>query len=164
MTALLLVPTSGGVAAHTALVSSNPVAGSTVTVFPKVLQLTFNEELLSIGGSRSNYLDLISPDGQRIQLGEMQLVGSVIRAEVLQDVSVNGTYRIEYRVVSGDGHVVRGEVPFSFTSPSSEDTTPVVEEESTEESNRGSVALLSVLIALVAISGAVIYLRSNQST
>ncbi|MGA0867199.1 MAG: copper resistance protein CopC, partial [Candidatus Nanopelagicaceae bacterium] len=105
-----------------------------------------------------------SPDGQRIQLREMQLLGSVIRAEVLQDVSVSGTYRIEYRVVSGDGHVVRGEVTFSFTSPISEDTAPVVEEESTEESNRGSVALLSILIALVALSGAVIYLRANQST
>jgi methionine-rich copper-binding protein CopC len=164
VTAFILVSSTGGVAAHTALVSSNPVAGSTVTSFPKVLQLTFNEKLLSFGATRSNYFDLISPDGQRIQLGEIDLLGSVLRAGVLQDVSVSGTYRIEYRVVSGDGHVVRGEVKFAFSSSISDDTTPIVKEEFTEDSNRESVALLSILIALVALSGFVIYFRSNQST
>lgn len=153
--------------AHSALVSSDPAAGSSLTAFPENITLTFNEELLTLGGSRSNYLELIAPSGESIELGESAVIGERLTAKVLNDDPNSGSFTVLYRVVSGDGHVIRGEFQFTVEpSPLADplDGTSVeVIEEVQERGNRNSVLVLTILIGLTLLTSIFIYRSSARS-
>lgn len=156
---------SGASGAHTALVSSTPVDNSIIKEFPSKISLKFNEPLLTLGGQKSNYFELISPSGESLQLDEFMIDESRISAEVQGAIDLPGRYEISYRVVSSDGHVVKGAIRFQFISKSS---PPEDGDEAAisvaDESARVPVELVAGLIIIALFSGLWIYSRAKYDS
>ena len=100
--------------AHSSLVSSNPAANATVVDFPMDVTLTFNEELLVVGADNPNKVEVFDEMGNLVS-GVTVVAGTNISAPV--GINGNGTYKVKYRVVSKDGHVVEGDYQFNVESP-----------------------------------------------
>ncbi|WP_062521248.1 copper resistance CopC family protein [Demequina silvatica] len=96
-------------AAHTALVSSDPEEGATVTELREV-SLEFTEQLLDIG----NELAIVAADGTRTELEIEEPVTETVTAAVPDDALVPGDTTLVFRVVSADGHPIEGTVAFTY--------------------------------------------------
>ena len=100
-----------GALAHSSLQSSNPADGATLTTPPRAIDLTFSEptrvmkvEMTYVSGddSRSVALDVPSRDEVETLTLAPRFMGA-------------GTYRIDWRALSQDGHVVTGRFSFTIT-------------------------------------------------
>ena len=99
---------------HSSLVSSTPRNGAVVKTFPTTLSLTFNEEILQLAGKEPSRVQLFSPSQRRISLGKTVIVREVLTAAVSGAKRESGRYRLSYRVVSADGHVITGALTFTY--------------------------------------------------
>ncbi|WP_062303920.1 copper resistance CopC family protein [Demequina subtropica] len=106
---LAAVVVAAPASAHTALVSSSPAEGETVTELSEV-SLEFTEQLLDIG----NELAIVAPDGTRTALEIDAPVTEVVTAAVPDDALAAGENILAFRVVSADGHPIEGEVTFTY--------------------------------------------------
>jgi methionine-rich copper-binding protein CopC len=107
--------------AHTSLVSSDPAAGSTVTSWPTEISLEFDEELISIGDEKSNFIVVNNGVGDQISSDNEVISGSKITVS-LDPNTIEGPVLVYYRVISADGHPVEGEYTFTFgVEPKSEE-------------------------------------------
>ena len=100
--------------AHTSLVSSVPMKNSTIKAIPKTIALTFDDKLVKIAGKNVSKFSVIGPDGKEIKLGPIALTNQIISATVLESKPKPGVYKIDYRVISGDGHPVSGTIKFTI--------------------------------------------------
>ena len=100
--------------AHSSLVSSNPAANATVVDFPMDVTLTFNEELLVVGADNPNKVEVFDEMGNLVS-GVAVVTG--VNVSVPVGINGNGAYKVKYRVVSKDGHVVEGDYQFNVESP-----------------------------------------------
>ena len=113
LVALLLVSALGlgwvAVAAcHSLLLESTPAADSTVAVAPPTLSLRFNnrvEKLLS-------RLRLSTERGEPVRLATPAADGAADRLSTPLPALAPGAYRVEWQVLSADGHVVSGRFTF----------------------------------------------------
>jgi copper transport protein len=124
----LVAPVHGAAASppafwHATLLSSEPAARSTMTTSPTRIRLVFSEEIEpSLGRIR-----LVAPDGSVTTLksaGDPHDVSALI-APIPSPLGA-GVYRVEWRIVSEDGHPIDGR--YQFTVATSGDTvrTPVI--------------------------------------
>lgn len=104
--------------AHAALTSMTPAAGSTVTVPPPAVVLTFSEPV------SSSFVTVTVTDGAgaSVVAGRPAVNGSTVTQPLRQLGS--GTYSVTFRVVSADGHPVSETAAFTVrptpsASPSS---------------------------------------------
>jgi len=105
---------------HATLLSSEPAKGSTVEASPARIYLVFSEEVEpSLGGIR-----LVGPGGRTVALkttadprNVSALVGPV--ATPLEA----GTWRVEWRIVSEDGHPIDGTFTFVLAGARGDTTT-----------------------------------------
>ena len=100
------------VAAHAVLLESNPPLKSAVSGPDVPIKLRFN---VRIDALRSR-LTLIRPDGsaQPLELSK-QTPPDTLSGEATGLAA--GTYRLRWQVLASDGHITRGEIPFTVTSP-----------------------------------------------
>jgi methionine-rich copper-binding protein CopC len=110
---LLSTATAGGANAHAALVLSNPEVGSKVAVWPTSISLEFNEELISIGEEKSNFVSVNNAAGDQVSQDDEQVIGRQISVS-LDPNTVEGPVLVFYRVISADGHAVEGEYTFMY--------------------------------------------------
>lgn len=107
----LLSPSSSQ--AHAVLVESSPALKSSVTGPDVPLKLRFN---VRIDAARSR-LTLVGPDGasQTLEISSKQGATEIISAEAkgLRP----GLYRLRWQVLASDGHITRGEIPFTVVKP-----------------------------------------------
>ena len=99
---------------HSSLVSSTPRNGAVVKTFPKTLSLTFNEEILQLAGKEPSRVQLIAPNRMKIPLGKVSIAKEVLTVAMSKAAVKAGKYRLTYRVVSNDGHVINGEISFTY--------------------------------------------------
>ena len=99
--------------AHTSLLESTPKRDSIIATMPKEIILVFGEDLLTINDSTNNYFEVFDSANAKVSLSEINLDGAKLSARVLNDRIRAGKYSISYRVVAGDGHVVKGIVKFT---------------------------------------------------
>jgi methionine-rich copper-binding protein CopC len=96
---------------HAALVKSIPARRAQIFKAPTQIQLWFNESL----EARFSSLWVIDSSGKRVDLGNVE-VSTDDRKRI--SVGVNplapGQYRIRFRVLSVDGHIVEDEFPFTI--------------------------------------------------
>jgi len=98
--------------AHAVLLESNPAMKSSVSGPDVPLKLRFN---VRIDAARSR-LSLVDPDGASQTL-EISKQGSpeIISAEAKG--LHPGLYRLRWQVLASDGHITRGEIPFTVAKP-----------------------------------------------
>ena len=109
---LLVSPST--VLSHASLVKSVPARRAQIFKSPAQIQLWFNERL----EARFSSLRVIDSSGKRVDLGNVA-VGNDDPKRI--SVGVNslapGQYKIRFRVLSVDGHVVEDEFPFTIREP-----------------------------------------------
>ncbi len=120
LTAALVVLVAPAASAHDVLGGSSPAAGSTVTVAPVEVRLTFAEPPTAQGLG----VAVTGPDGASVATGAPRLVVNEV-TQALVPLTRSGTYTVAYRVVSADGHPVAGTYTFVLALASSSAATPV---------------------------------------
>jgi methionine-rich copper-binding protein CopC len=106
--------------AHAELLSMSPAVGSVVTEAPSSVSLTFGEDVTALGST----IVVLDPDGNAMQTGELLVTGASI-ATSIQPLTVAGTYHVNFRVVSQDGHIVNSSESFDF-APATQSAEPLV--------------------------------------
>ncbi|MCQ4041458.1 copper resistance protein CopC [Streptantibioticus rubrisoli] len=96
--------------AHTALLGSVPAAGATVAP-PTAVTLVFDESL----DPALVQVSLLDERSDRCQAGRPRVRGGTVTQAVGPGLPA-GAYRIDYRVVSDDGHVVHSAIPFTVAA------------------------------------------------
>jgi|SRR5579859_121856 len=98
--------------AHAVLVESSPALKSSVSGPDVPLKLRFN---VRIDAARSR-LTLVDPEGasQTLEISK-QDSPEIISAEAKG--LHPGLYRIRWQVLASDGHITRGEIPFTVVNP-----------------------------------------------
>ena len=99
----LLLVGAGPAAAHAVLESSDPGDGARLNAAPEQVTLEFSEQVsVDLGGVR-----VYASDGGRVDVGETRSDGAVVSIDLEPDLP-DGAYVATYRIVSADGHPIRG--------------------------------------------------------
>lgn len=164
---LLLLLTGSAAQAHADFVSSNPSDDSVIQSFPSEISLTFNEELLTLDDESVNTISLFGPDGIEIALSSAEVTGANLVGTVAGDAAAlpAGKYRVSYRVVSADGHPVKGEISFEVAPLEEIATTqanPTPTPTPLTQSDGVDLGAIAPLLAIILIIGAVLLIRKKR--
>lgn len=96
--------------AHATRVSTDPAADAALAAGPQRVSATFNEQLQTTFAA----MTVVGPDGNVWSTGEPTVQGAVVGV-ALRPLGPAGTYTVNYRVTSADGHVVSGYWSFRLT-------------------------------------------------
>lgn len=107
---LSIVVLAAPATAHAALLSTDPDRGSQIPTLPGQIALTFSDQM-----NRPSTITVTAPDGSRIDEGDTTVDGQIVSRRV-HDPDLAGLYRVDYRVISADGHPVTGSYKFSVTT------------------------------------------------
>lgn len=102
------VAAAGPAAAHARLRSTTPAAASSVASAPQEVVLRFNEPPIGVGTA----VRVTGPDGEVVSTGPARVVDDEVRQTLGAGLG-GGTYRVDWRVTSDDGHPVSD--TFTFT-------------------------------------------------
>jgi len=111
--ALVALVTASPAAAHDQLIESTPEAGSIVEVAPVTVTLRFRDEVMDI----SSQVIVHGPTGDVVADVEGVVDGTTVSAPLPAELG-DGTYRVAWRVVAGDGHPLQGAFEFSVGAAS----------------------------------------------
>ena len=102
---------------------------------------------------------VVGPDGNLWSMGDPEVRGAVVSVG-LRPLGPSGTYTVNYRVTSADGHVVSGSWSFAVTVPSTGVPGPTV----TDNSAPRGIPLWPFIAgaAMIATAGAVWGLRGRS--
>jgi hypothetical protein len=105
--------------AHSELVSSDPADGAQLDAPPTTVSFTFNEDLLP------DFVRLIAtnPAGVTGDLPISAVEGPTVTAT--WPAAEGGTWTVNYRVVSQDGHPIEGGITFTYAGPSPTSSGPL---------------------------------------
>ncbi|WP_309227279.1 copper resistance CopC/CopD family protein [Micromonospora thermarum] len=116
---LTVIPASPA-AAHAVVVATTPQRDDVVGYAPREVVITFSEPVAPVPGR----VQVLAPDGRRINLGEPEVRGAALRIRVRVPDRPLGTYLVSYRVISADSHPVAGSFVYSAGAPSSAPPQP----------------------------------------
>lgn len=112
ITAVLVVLPVAPVAAHSLLLASSPAAGATVAGEPGRLMLRFNNRI----EKRLSRVRLVDARGEKRALDVKADDLPVEELHASIPALAPGDYRVEWQVLSTDGHVVNGAFSFRVAS------------------------------------------------
>src|SRR5262245_15975983 len=98
--------------AHAILKSSSPANGGSVTSVDVPVKLTFN---VRVDAARSK-LQLVMPDASIVELPVSKWSSPDTMVSKLTGLKP-GAYTIRWQVLAPDGHISRGEIPFTVRNP-----------------------------------------------
>lgn len=173
---ILTVGMSAPASAHAALTDTNPKDGAVLTEVPNDVTFTFNEVLKEPGFAA------VSLDGEEVSGWSFALDAEKLVVIPPQGEEVpGGDYVVSFRVVSADGHPIKGSTSFTLdiedTAPA--DETDADEDTSTDESANGDtnsedsgglVAFLKApwvwggIVVIIAIVAAAVVRRRGTAT
>jgi methionine-rich copper-binding protein CopC len=107
--------------AHNSLVDSTPKDQATVEVGPQSIQLTFDQPVQD--GAGANTIAVLGPQNDHWESAAPQVNGNVVSAPV-RPLGPAGTYQVNWRVLSADGHPVQGSLKFSLSKAGTGTPTP----------------------------------------
>jgi hypothetical protein len=117
---------AGVASAHATRLATDPVENTELTSTPQKVSATFNEALQPSFAA----MTVVGPDGNLWSTGDPHVDGAVVSVGV-RPLGPSGTYTVNYRVTSADGHVVSGSWSFKLTvsgtgtpGPSASATSP----------------------------------------
>ena len=97
---------------HAILKSSSPASGGSVTSADVPVKLTFN---VRVDAARSK-LQLLMPDASTVDLPIVKSPSPEMLVSKLTGLKP-GAYAIRWQVLAPDGHISRGEIPFTVKVP-----------------------------------------------
>ena len=98
--------------AHTVIVSASPAENAILEVLPSTISITFAEELIEIGDSNS--IEVMDQAGSELVLTKPTVTGAVLTSELSPTKSL-GLFKVSYRAVAADGHVITGKYEFTVS-------------------------------------------------
>ena len=104
----LVLAVAGSVAAHSLLLESTPAAGATLTAPPRELVLRFNNRI----EKSLSRVRLLDGHGEARPLIIAADSGPADRLIAAVPPLIPGSWRVEWQVLSTDGHVVSGRFEF----------------------------------------------------
>ena len=117
---------AGVASAHATRVATDPVENAELTAGPQKVSATFNEKLQPQFAA----MTVVGPDGNLWSTGDPRVDGAIVSVDV-RPLGPSGTYTVNYRVTSADGHVVSGSWAFRLAvagngtpGPSASATSP----------------------------------------
>jgi methionine-rich copper-binding protein CopC len=110
--ALLALAAPAPAHAHAVVIDSIPVVGATVPAGDVDVRLHYNSR---IDHARSR-LTLIGPDGKAVPLA-IAADSAPDRVDATAPGIAPGQYRLRWQVLAIDGHLTRGDIPFSVKAP-----------------------------------------------
>lgn len=138
-------------AAHDALTAATPADGASVATAPAEVALEFSGVVQELGAQ----VVVTGPDGTAVGDGEPQVVDTTLTQPLAPDLPA-GTYAVDWRVTSPDGHPISGTT--SFTVTTGEAAAPVREASSSAPAGSSSsgtwigIGAGVVLLAAVAVA------------
>lgn len=108
--AALVTLTPAPSSAHSRLIRTEPVGGTTVAAGPLAVRLLFDEGVQA----RFAVVAVTGPSGTRVDRGRPEIAGTTIEQPV-DRLGAAGSYLVAYRVLSADGHPVSGQFGFTFS-------------------------------------------------
>ena len=147
--------TAGAASAHAARVSADPADKALVSAGPVRVSATFNEDLQTTFAA----MTVVGPDGKLWSSGQPQVQGAVISVGV-RPLGPTGSYTVNYRVTSADGHVVSGSWSFRLTAAGTGTPGPVAD---SSDNAPDDVPVWPFIVgAVVLVGGAVIWQMRNR--
>ena len=104
LTALSLGPTLPA-NAHAQLLNSNPAVSATLAKQPKLVALTFDDDLVDLNGG--NQIMVTNSANKHVELGATKLSGATLSVALKAGLTT-GKYQVVYKALSADGHPVTG--------------------------------------------------------
>jgi methionine-rich copper-binding protein CopC len=101
---------AGAASAHATRVATDPVENTELSKAPQKVSAMFSEALQTEFAA----MTVVGPDGNLWSTGDPQVDGAVLSVGV-RPLGPSGTYTVNYRVTSADGHVVSGSWSFRLT-------------------------------------------------
>jgi methionine-rich copper-binding protein CopC len=102
---------AGTAAAHATRLATDPAENAELSEGPPRVSATFNETMQPQFAA----MTVVGPDGNLWSTGEPKVEGAVVSVGV-RPLGPKGTYTVNYRATSADGHVVSGSWPFQLTA------------------------------------------------
>ena len=154
-TSLFLIFLVSPASAHTVLVSSSPQKDSVIETLPTTITMTFAEELVSIGNSNS--ISVLNENGEEVSEGEVSVSGPALSKKLIAS-DKTGIFKVEYRAVAADGHVIQDS--FTFTVTPTAVTTSAIQDNPVASAPAVSKNKLSIyfIISVTAIAGGLLIL------
>lgn len=123
MVLAIVLVTAAPASAHAVLLRTEPFPQSTVKAAPADVRLHFSESVeVAFGAVR-----IFDVDGKRVDEGKRTSADGG-RAVVVPVRLADGTYTVTWRVVSTDGHLIRGAFQFYVGAPSTISPVPIEED------------------------------------
>lgn len=107
---LLLIPAPHAYA-HAQFATSFPAKNKVINKAPQLVWIEFDDNLIEFPSESDNKLTVLDSKNRRVDLGATIVGGARISIKIKSKLNP-GRYLVKYRVVSGDGHPVRGEYSF----------------------------------------------------
>jgi methionine-rich copper-binding protein CopC len=147
---------AGTASAHATRIATDPVENTKLTQSPERVSATFNEALQPQFAA----MTVVGPDGNLWSTGDPQVTGAVVSVSV-RPLGPSGTYTVNYRATSADGHVVSGSWSFQLEVPGT--GTPGPSASTTSPSDNGiPVWPFFVAAGLIVAGGAVWAVRRQK--
>ena len=141
--ALLAIPQIySSASAHTVIISGSPAENAILEVLPSTISITFAEELIDIGDSNS--ISVLDQAGSELALTKPLVSGAVLTSE-LSPTEELGLFKVSYRAVAADGHVISGKYEFTVSSKAvaaQDIKTPEANSALTDSDNELSIYLI----------------------
>lgn len=159
--ALVVVPAAAPAEAHNVLRSTSPSDGASVASAPEEVVLTFDQPALALG----TQIVVAAPDGNDVADGAPRLLDATVHQRIAGTLPP-GTYTVDWRVTSADGHPVSGTFRFTATQATTrttrEPTTPTPTTATTGPGGSGGPGrvggVIGTTLALVAAGGGLLAL------
>lgn len=140
-----LAVAAGPASAHNVLLSTAPTSGATLEKVPAAVVLTFDDPAIAMG----TQLVVTGPSGQ-VQQGAARLVDNTVSQD-LQGGAPAGSYTVQWRVTSIDGHPVGGTFTFDARSAGSGTPAPAPSVLSTGPPDPGATTTTGWLAGVAAL-------------
>lgn len=144
--------------AHSQEVATDPLDGATLNMLPASVSVTMDEKPMDVGHAMA----VTAPDGTRVSGPDVTITGHQLTVPIVAQGPA-GDYKVGYRVVSADGHVVTG--AFTFTVTSGRPLAADLKQTQTND-DENSVTLVFAIFSLVMMAAfvtiAVLLLRRHN--
>jgi len=157
--------------AHSELQTAIPAPEEILIVWPTEVNLTFNENLLTADEQQINFVSVLDSLGNQIDNKDSKVAGNVVSVS-LPVQQPNGSYFVNYRVVSADGHIIEDSYEFFFDGDdgasepvaisATEGETEIVTISAEVESETSPWSALIVLASVISFGVLIYQMRKNR--